>query len=63
MFFVFNCACVKYGFTYTLSNTGNLMLILNPDNTFEHICVYGDGFIKLFYNAIKKMKEYREVSC
>lgn len=64
MFFIFNRACRKYEFTYSLNASGELFLTLHPNDTFENIKVSmgyrSDNFIKLFLMAIKKMKEYRK---
>ncbi len=67
MFFIFNMMCRKYEFTYDLSNSGKLYLMLHPNNTFEHIKVTlgyrSSNFLKLFLMAIKTMKEYRKRGC
>lgn len=64
MFSIFNIMCRKYGFRYSLSNSGELHIMLHPDNTFENIKVTlgyrSSNFIKLFLMAIKTMKEYRK---
>lgn len=67
MFFIFNRACKKYEFAYSLNASGESYLMLHPNDTFENIKVSmgycSDNFTKLFLMAIKKMKEYRRKGC
>ena len=62
-FWLFRKACIKYHFSYALSNVSGfgLKLVLRPHCTFENINVevrYYDEYRKLFRKAIKTMKEY-----
>lgn len=64
MFFIFNIACKKYGFAFELNTCGKLVLVLHPHGTFETIYInqgyYSHNFNKLFFKAIKEMKQYRK---
>ena len=68
MFLAFVMACKKYRFTYTLTTycgDNDMILILRPFNTFDNIWIEeklcGLGvYYKVFSNAIKEMKKYRE---
>ena len=63
MFYIFNKACKKYKFVFSLSTYRELTLTLRPINTFENIIVkqgyYERSYSKLFLKAIKEMKMYR----
>lgn len=64
MFYIFTRACKKYNFDFSLNTYGELTITLKPRNTFENIEIkqkyYYRNFNKLFIEAIKKMKQYRE---
>lgn len=62
MFFRFERACKKYGFTFVLSTYGKVSLILRPINTFKNIELEEDYYDirRILSRGIKTMKEYRK---
>lgn len=64
MFYIFLRACKKYYFDFSLNTTSGLTLTLRPKNTFGNIEIkqeyYKKNYNKLFFKAIKEMKNYRE---
>lgn len=68
MFFIFNLACKRYKFTYSLNAINGLSLALHPSYALGFIEIkqeyYERNYFKLFLSAIKKMRKYRmEGSC
>lgn len=67
MFYIFVRACRKYGFTYALGSYHGFSLILRPNGTFENIEIkqgfYECNYFKLFWKAIRAMKDYRKKGC
>lgn len=66
MFFIFVKACRKYKFTYDLNSINGLILYLRPNDALSPIelkqGLYEKSYSKLFLEAIKTMKAYREGS-
>lgn len=64
MFFIFNLACKKYKFTYSLNAVNGLVLTLHPNYALGFIEVkqeyYERNYFKLFLSAIKKMRAHRK---
>lgn len=63
MFLIFIRACRKYGFDFSLNTTNGLTLDLRPKNSFNNIEIkqeyFRRNYNKLFFEAIKEMKDYR----
>lgn len=66
MFYIFVKACRKYGFTYNLNSINGLVLSMRPNDAISSIElkqeIYEKNYSKLFLEAIKRMKAYREGS-
>lgn len=66
MFYIFVKACRKYKFTYSLNSINGLILSLRPNDALGSIELkqgfYEKNYSKLFLEAIKIMKAYREGS-
>lgn len=67
MFLIFNMMCRKYGFRYSLHKFHEPYIRLLPNNTFECIEVKlgyrSNSLVKLFFKAIKTMRDYRKKGC
>lgn len=61
MYNVFLKMCKKYRFTFALNTYGSLSLTLHPNDSFKKIYLNEKYYKhnKLFFRAIKEMKQYR----
>ena len=63
LFWLFQNACRKYGFSFALSNYGiNLTLMLRPCNTFENLEINDNRYAyrAVLKQGMKLMKDYRK---